>query len=405
MAKITVLGGCGAVGSVAVQTLVKSGEFFEIVIGDINVEKANELISNIGNSKIIAVKVEANDPNSIREAIKGSDVVLNCIGPFYKYASMILKVAIENKINYVDVCDDYDATLDLLEMHNMAKNADITALIGMGSSPGIANLLAKYCADEMLDEVEAIDIFHAHGGEKIEGAAVVAHRIHSMLMDIPVYLNGEMKTVKLFEDDGIALEEEVDFLHVGRFRIYMYPHPETLTLPKYIPGLKRVTNKGIVLPPEYANLIKSIVKAGIVDEDPIDVQGQSVSPFEFALAYIINKRTEILERTKFGSERGCAKIVVEGKKEGKPHKYEFSLASEEQGMGQGTGIPAALGSIMMVKGLIQVKGVLPPEGCVDSKIFLKLIQDALQIDKIGQVGTPLTIESIDTKGNRTNVML
>ena len=90
-----------------------------------------------------------------------------------------------------DVCDDFDATKILLEMDPKAKQAGITALTGMGSSPGVANLLAKFCAEHMLYEVYSIDILHAHGGETIEGAAVVAHRIHSMLADIPMYLDGK----------------------------------------------------------------------------------------------------------------------------------------------------------------------------------------------------------------------
>ena len=74
-----------------------------------------------------------------------------------------------SKIDYVDVCDDLDATKKLLEMHEQAQNADISVLIGMGSSPGVANLLAKFCTDHMLDEVESIDILHAHGGGSSSG--------------------------------------------------------------------------------------------------------------------------------------------------------------------------------------------------------------------------------------------
>ena len=80
-----------------------------------------------------------------------------------------------------------------------------------------------------------------------------------MLMDIPVFLNGEMKYYQLFTEEGEALNEEVDFLHVGRFEAYLYPHPETMTLPKYIKGIKKVTNKGLVLPPKIAPIQAVIV--------------------------------------------------------------------------------------------------------------------------------------------------
>jgi len=93
-------------------------------------------------------------------------------------------------------------------MDEKAKRAGVSALIGMGSSPGVANVLVRFCTDSLLDQVESVDIYHAHGGEKIEGAAVVKHRIHSMKMDIPVFLDGKFTAVKLFEESGRALEEE-----------------------------------------------------------------------------------------------------------------------------------------------------------------------------------------------------
>ena len=65
-------------------------------------------------------------------------------------------------------------------MDENAKKSGIKAVIGMGSSPGLANLLAKYTALHLFDETEAIDIYHSHGGKATEGAAVVKNRIHSM---------------------------------------------------------------------------------------------------------------------------------------------------------------------------------------------------------------------------------
>jgi len=53
--------------------------------------------------KISAVKVNAEDNESIKAAVKGCDIVLNCVGPFYKTVKKILSTVIELGINYVDV--------------------------------------------------------------------------------------------------------------------------------------------------------------------------------------------------------------------------------------------------------------------------------------------------------------
>jgi len=276
--KICVLGGCGAVGSVAIQSLTETDAFDEIVIGDANKEKALEIAGTCDPGVVSVVQFNADDPKSIKEAIDGADVVLNCVGPFYRHGPTILEATIEAGINYVDVCDDFDATETCLTMNEAAKKAGVTALIGMGSSPGIANVLVRFCADHLLDECESIDIYHAHGGEEVEGPAVVKHRIHSMSVPIPVFIDGKAERLDMFRPEGRAFEETTDFAEVGTYDVYLYPHPETITLPMHIQNVKRVTNLGLVLPPSYAELIKEVVRLGIIGEDPHYGSGLSHRP-------------------------------------------------------------------------------------------------------------------------------
>ena len=44
--RVIVLGGSGVVGSIAVKTLSAFSDFSEVVIGDINTERANEIIKD-----------------------------------------------------------------------------------------------------------------------------------------------------------------------------------------------------------------------------------------------------------------------------------------------------------------------------------------------------------------------
>jgi len=405
MARIMVLGGCGTVGSAAVKTLSFLDEFSEIIIGDIEIEKAEQLAARISAEKISATETDVLDLDSLKNALEGCDVVLNCTGPFYKYVKPILQAVIEAGINYVDVCDDVDVTKEILEMDAVAKKAGITALIGMGNSPGITNLLAKFAADNMLDEVDAIDIYHAHGGEPEEGEGVIAHRFHCMSIDIPVFLDGELKTVKFFEEDGIALRESVDFYRLGKnITVYPYPHPEQLTLPDYI-KVNRVTNKGTVLPDEYFELTMNVCRLGLASKEPMELAGLKIAPYDFAIAYILEQREKILEETKFGTQRGCAKISVKGKKDGKSLHIAFSIASESQALGEGTGIPAALGAVLMNQGKINGKGVLPPEGCVNPIEFLDLTQKVLKPEKGSKSFEGVLLQTTDEDGNTTEIFI
>lgn len=403
MAKVIILGGCGAVGSVAVKTLAAQDVFSQIIIGDINQERAETIISESGQNNISFIRVNAENPESIRGAIDGCDLVVNCIGPFYKTVKTILKEVINAKINYVDVCDDVDVTLEIFDWHEKAKNAGITALIGMGSSPGATNLLAKFAADHLLDETEAIDIFHAHGGEPIEGEGVIGHRFHCMSIDIPMFLDGDLKYVKFFEKDGKALRRTFDFPVLGNdINVYPYPHPEQITIPKYIP-LKQVTNRGTVLPDEYYTLTKDVCKAGLASREPVNVNGQMVTPYDFAMAYIIRERERILKETNFGGQRGCCTVVATGKKDGKYEEYRFHMASQSEALGEGTGIPAAMGAMLMQQGKITEKGVFPPEGCVNPVDFIELITKVMNLDKKDKDShdefSGVIVQKIDADGN------
>lgn len=393
--RATVLG-CGTVGTTAVKTLDALTAFDTITIGDINVHYA-QAVADSCTCDMLCVKCDAKNPEELRDVIKGSDVVLNCIGPFYEYGPPILKIAIEEGVNYVDVCDDLDATTEQLALHEKAVEKGVSALIGMGSSPGLANVLVKFC--ENFITIESVDIYHAHGGEATEGPAVIKHRIHSMKMDIPVFLDGELKTVRLFEESGKTLEEVCEFPGIGNYPVYAYPHPETITLPQHIKGVKRVTNLGLVLPPEYAELIKGVVKLGITGEEPITVQGTEVSPLEFAVQFILDQREKLLKKTGFAEPVGSLKIVVAGQQNGKKEKYAFSLGSRGQGMGEGTGIPAAIGTVLMGQGNITEKGVLPPEACANPLEVLGLAQKILVSSGKGDL--PFIIEHYDEQGNKT----
>jgi len=260
----------------------------------------------------------------------------------------------------------------------------------------------KFTAETLLDKVDAVDIYHAHGGEGVEGPAVIKHRFHSMEIDIPMFLDGEYKTVRLFEESGKALEEETEFRNVGTYPVYAYPHPETITLPKYIKGVKRVTNLGLVIPVEYANLIKEMVRLGLTSDEPLEVQGQTVIPREFAVAFVISRRDGLLEKAGIDFARGCLKIVVKGEKDGEPSTFVFQMSSSGMGMGEGTGIPAAMGAIMMGQGKITPKGTFPPEAAVNPMDMIQLAGELIKSSGKGE-GAPIYIEQIDKDG-KVNVI-
>jgi saccharopine dehydrogenase (NAD+, L-lysine-forming) len=404
MARVIVLGGCGAVGSVVVGTLVTQDIFSEVAIGDWNIEKARTLCSSLG-PKVSIVQIDAGESDSIKRAIKDYDIVLNCVGPFYKTVKTVLSAVIELGINYVDICDDVDVTLEILDMDQQAKRAGITAVIGMGNSPGVSNLLGKFAAENLLDETDSIDIFHAHGGEPVEGEGVIGHRFHCMSIDIPMFLNGKLEYVKYFEPDGIALRQTFEFPVLGEVPIYPYPHPEQVTMPKYI-KVKQITNKGSVIPNEYYDMTRELCRLGLSSKESLDVKGVNVTPYDFAVSYIIKQREIILKKTSFGRQRGCLSVIVKGRKKGKYEEYRFHLASKSEALGEGTGIPCAMGAMLMQQGKITAKGVLPPEACINPNDLIGLIPQVIKLDSRKEGGESfggIIVQSVNAQGKITNL--
>lgn len=409
MSRAVILGGGGGIGRVAVRSLAAleaSESFDEIVVADLRLEVAQEVVREIGARPGIALKavqVDATSPASLASVITGASVAVGCIGPFYRFGVPMLEAAIAAKVDYVDVCDDLAPTKQMLELDGKAKAAGITAIVGMGNSPGLANVFVKLCADSLLDVVESVDIYHVHGGEPDEGPAVLKHRIHAMTNDVPLFLDGKMTTVRQLEASGQAHVHEEDFRGTGRFPVYPYPHPETITLPQHIPGLKRATNMGVVYPLSYFQLTQAMVRAGACSETPIQVQGHAIVPLEFSVAHVLSQRARLLKEAGVEGPGGCLKVVVGGLRRGEPTRYELSVSSKGAGAGEGTGIPAAVGAILAKRGAVTGKGVLPPEAAVRPMEVLGVAMQVMSKLGIGGSGDTLVVEKVDAKGERTVV--
>lgn len=145
--KFLALGGAGQEGRRTVRDLVARARVDSVVIGDLNLDAANRLKQEIGNDKVSALQVDATVNAEFIKAFEDLDVVISFVGPYYRIGLPILKASIEARCNYVDICDDAEPTVQMLELHNQAKEAGIAAVIGCGVSPGTLNVLARDAAN------------------------------------------------------------------------------------------------------------------------------------------------------------------------------------------------------------------------------------------------------------------
>ena len=147
MAKIIVLGGAGDMASRAVWELASEADVSSLTIADIDLEAAQllavDLTQQIGPPdalEISATRVDADDHDGLVDAIRGHDVAVSGIGPYYRYEVPVARAAIEAGVPYVSLCDDYDAGQAELQLDGPASEADVTVLTGLGWTPGLSNV-------------------------------------------------------------------------------------------------------------------------------------------------------------------------------------------------------------------------------------------------------------------------
>ncbi len=367
--QVLVLGGTGGMGQGVARDLIKQERIQKVLLGDINIDP-NRLQEKLRSSpKVSLHRIDVNDHVGLVKAFKEVDVVINCAGPFYKTAVPVARAAVEAKVNYIDICDDYEATEILFtsEIDQLAKEAGITVLTGMGSDPGTNNVLVRWYADQ-LDRVDEIELFWVVSIAELSGAAW-DHSLHMTLGKIPQYLDGKLEYV-----EGGTGEEVAQFLEpLGTCVVRYVGHPQPLTIPRYIKDVKKVVVKGALIPSWVDQLIKEQKETGFLSKEPIEVKGTNVVPYDLTLKLwetIPNNR----DRGPFSSG---LKVIVRGERKGKQVTYTADIAGR---MAPGTGLPASIAALMFDAGEVKVKGVVAPEGCIHPEKFLKaLIQRGARI--------------------------
>ena len=357
--RVLVLGGTGGMGQGVARDLIKQQQIKEVILGDINIDPNRVQEKLRASEKVALTKVDVNDHDSMVAIIKKVDVVVNCAGPFYKTAVAVAKAAVEARVNYIDICDDYEAAEILFssDIDKIAKEAGITVLTGMGSDPGTNNVLVKWYANR-LDRVDEIYLYWVVSIAELAGAAW-DHSLHMTLGKIPQYLNGKLEHV-----DGGSGEEIEKFLEpLGECLISYVGHPQPLTIPRYIKGVRTVVIKGALIPLWVDRLIKEQKETGLLSKEPIEVRGTEVVPYDLALKLW----GTIPKDRDNGPAASGLKVIVKGERQGKQVTYTADIVGR---MAPGTGLPASIAALMMDAGQVTVKGVVAPEGCIDPDQFL-----------------------------------
>lgn len=354
---ILVLGGAGDMGSGIVRFLAEDEQVDKVVIGDISKARAQRVIEGLGDygSKVEYLEVDASKKQSLVRVMKKYDVTVNAIGPFYYWAERIAEAAIEAGVHLVDICDDYEGARRVLALSEEASRRKVTIITGLGWTPGITNVIARYGSQQLEDTV-AIDISWVGSAADSKGFAVIIHVFYAVTGKVPMYLNGRETLV-----DAGGGTISVEFPPpIGKVKVFYTGHPEPITIPKYISVRDRVTLRGALVP-EYQNfLAKAFAKLGLTKTHKRRVR----------LAKLIYRIESIFRAG--GKPVSAARVDILGEHGGSTLNLSYAVIDR---MYKLTGLPAAIGATWLSRDRINEYGVFPPEGIIEPVDFIRELEN------------------------------
>lgn len=360
MTVFLVLGGAGDMGSAAVRDLVFSG-VERVIVGDFNKVATEKLIERVkgGDTEVEGTYVNVNDKKNLIDAIVQSDLVINTVGPFYKYENTVVDATMEAGKDYVDICDDHDATLRVLEREKEIAKGKSRILIGMGWTPGITNVLARAGYDS-LETTTDINIGWSGSAADASGIAVISHVFHAVTGEVPMYLDGKLEYVPARQ-----FKREIDFPEpISRLETYFVGHPEPITIPRYLKGVNNVTLRGALTPDWQNHLVSQFADIGLTEDKVVKVGNVEVSSRDFLASFV----HQTMEQFKSGGvEVSGFWVEVIGQKDGKKTTIEFSGADKMQKL---TGWSASIGAQDISRNKNLRPGLYAPEGAIDPSFFI-----------------------------------
>ena len=369
--KVLALGGSGGMGRFSSFAISNYPNILKVTIADLNEANAIEF-SNHFDDRFNGIGLDVTDKEHLEKIMSDHDIVLNTTGPFFKFGLSILKSAIKCKCHYFDICDDWEPTEEMLKLNDEALKNEITAIVGLGASPGISNLLGLKAMNE-LDKTESIitgwDVSSAkpedESSQKGTNAAM-EHGLQQISGEIKVYKDKKYKLTKPLE------KIKIHYPGRGNHNVFIFGHPEAITFPHHFNDLKESVNACHGSNQSNIYIIK--ILRWLVDKKLISFK-QGASLLEWLERKI---GTPNIEKQIKGlpSIYGLARGLKDNKKASVAVTLSEEDLSNSWGMGAITGFPLAFGLKLLLENKINKKGVFAPEGgAINPDDFFSLLTD------------------------------
>jgi saccharopine dehydrogenase-like NADP-dependent oxidoreductase len=331
--KFVVLGGCGAIGRVVVRDLFESHRQNQITVADY---RPVELILS---PRVHTVFADARKPD-----LRGHAVVINCTQ--HDFNLHVMRAALRAGVHYLDLGGLFVHTRRQLELNRQFTRAGLTAILGMGCSPGITNVMTRAAIDR-LGGAKSVKI--RVGSKDFNPPAETfcfpysAQTIVEELTLPPwVFRAGGFRQLK----PRTGWERVKYPLPVGQQWLVCTRHSEIATLP--VTYKLRYCDFKVGFEPAFVREVMKRMKAGWTIRDFAKLPAPRGKPDDYEIARVIVDDKLVYD---------CHARAKKG--------WHASAGDID------TGCPPSIVAQMVATGLISQRGVLPPEVAVPVEPFFR----------------------------------
>ncbi len=385
--------GSGGVGAAFASIAARREVFEQIVVADIDGDRAARAAAKAGSACVTSTRVDASDAADIVELARTAraDLIVNACDP--RLNPPIFDAAFEAGCHYLDMAmhmsvphptDPYHQTGVILGEAQFAVSDQWLergqlALVGMGVEPGFSDVAARYAADHMFSRIDEIGV--RDGSDLvIEGFAFaptfsIWTTIEECLNPPIVYERdrGWFTTEPFSEPETFVFPEGI-----GPLGCVNVEHEEVILMPRWI-DVGRVTFK-YGLGDEFLEILSTLRKLGLDSTRPVLVRGVEVSPRDVVAAVLPNP-AELGDRMK---GRTCGGSLVRGVGiDGLPREtYLYQIVDNEWTMREfghqavvwQTAVHPVVAAELIAEGVWKDAGVRGPEAFSADPFFELLVE-------------------------------
>ncbi|HLZ25117.1 MAG TPA: saccharopine dehydrogenase NADP-binding domain-containing protein [Ktedonobacterales bacterium] len=398
---LVVVGGGGAMGRITVRALAEDPRVTRITIADARLtaaERTREWLVQ-GRDKAHPVDCDVRDEPALAGILAGAGAVLNATD--YPFNMEVMRAALAARVPYADLGGLFHMTRRQYELDAAFREAGITGVLGIGSTPGITNLLARVAADQ-LDTIERLDVRIGSGDLRPASAPFIPPYSIRTIFDectLPpmVYRDGEWSAVP-----PMSGQEPIEFpAPIGRVTAMYTLHSEVALFPVSFrdKGLRHASFK-IAFPESFLTQLRLLVDLGLAGTEPVDVRGAEsgmvvrAAPREMLVA-LLSARQGASGTASDPDDCDVLRVVAEGTRHEQPAQLieeVVVLPYKPWGVGAGdidTGVPLAIAGILLASGKATAAGVFGAEMVFDPREFLR------ELAPYGMRPTETTIRQLD----------